>query len=213
MNRKFECLFLDLDNTIYPNSCGIMQEIGNRMNRYMAERLGINPEDVNTERKALLEKFGTTLNALRRNYFIDPDEFLAFVHDIPLRNYLKSEQALDKMLGNIKLRKMVFTNADAQHARRVLNCLGIMRHFESIIDIHVLEFVNKPYRRAYRKALEIAAARPEECILVEDMTANIIPAKELGMTTVMVGNGAKPHHADYQIRNILELESMMSSWN
>ena len=65
------------------------------------------------------------------------------------------------MLERLELRKIIFTNADAKHARRVLSRLGIMRHFESIIDIHLLEFVNKPDRRAYLRALDFASARPK----------------------------------------------------
>jgi len=186
-----------------------MKAIGNRINRYMIERLGVRPEEVSKRRDEFLKAFGTTLNALRRYYFVDPDEFLAFVHDIPLDRFLQYEPALDRMLGSLKLRKIIFTNADAQHARRVLSRLGIIRHFESIIDIHMLEFVNKPDRRAYLKALDFASARPEECILVEDSLTNIIPAGKLGMTTVMVGEGSSTDGAHYHIDRIADLGNLI----
>ncbi len=198
----------DLDNTLYPKSCGLWEAIGNRINRYMVERLGVEPEEVSKRRRDFLNTFGTTLNALRRYYSIDPDEFLAFVHDIPLDRYLQHDPALDRMLESLKLRRVIFTNADAQHARRVLSRLGILRHFESIIDIHMLEFVNKPDRRAYLKALDFLAARPEECVLVEDSPANIAPAKELGMTTVMVGEGSSADGAHYHIDRITDLAKL-----
>jgi putative hydrolase of the HAD superfamily len=208
--RKTLALF-DLDNTLYPQSCGLWEEIGNRINRYMCERLGIDPREVGKRREEFLKAFGTTLNALRRHHSVDPDEFLAFVHDIPLDRYLRYDPALDRMLERLKLRKIIFTNADAAHARRVLSRLGILRHFESIIDIHLLEFVNKPDRRAYLKALEFTSVPPEECILIEDSPANIVPAAELGMTTVMVGELRERDGAHHHIRSITDLEGVLTT--
>ena len=208
MKETLRCALFDLDNTLYPKSCGLWQEIGNRINRYMTERLGIHEREVSERRDQFLKAFGTTLNALRHYYSVDPDEFLAFVHDIPLGRYLQYDPALDSMLERLKLRKIIFTNADAQHARRVLSRLGLMRHFESIIDIHLLEFVNKPDPRAYMKALEFVPARPEECVLIKDSLANIIPARHLGMTTVLVGGGPDSNGANYRIERITDLEEI-----
>jgi len=199
----------DLDNTIYPKSCGLMGEIGNRMNRYMVERLGIDAEDVSRRRVAFLKTWGTTLNALRRHYSVDPDEFLDFVHDIPLERFLQKDPELDRMLGRLELKKVIFTNADARHARRVLSRTGILGHFETIVDIHMLDFVNKPDRRAYLKALAFIGARPEECILIEDSPANIHTAKELGMITVMVGDENRADGAQYHIRRITDFEDLL----
>jgi len=199
----------DLDNTLYPSSCGLMREIGNRINRYMIERLGVVPADVSKMRDDFLKAFGTTLNALRRYYAVDPDEFLDFVHDIPLVPFLQHEPALDQMLGRLELRKVIFTNADARHARRVLSRLGILRHFESIIDIHMLEFVNKPDHRAYLKALDFASVQAEECVLIEDSARNLAPAGRLGMTTVLVGEGTRTDGAHYHIARITDLENLL----
>jgi putative hydrolase of the HAD superfamily len=186
-----------------------MAAIGSRINRYMIERLGVKSEEVSKRRDDFLKTHGTTLNALRRYYFVDPDEFLDFVHDIPLRQYLQYDPALDRMMGSIKLGKIIFTNADAKHARRVLACLGILRHFEWIIDIHLLDFINKPDRRAYLKAMDIVAALPEESLLVEDSWANVIPARRLGMTTVLIGEGSRMDGAHYRIDRITDLENLL----
>jgi putative hydrolase of the HAD superfamily len=209
LGSTLRCAFFDLDNTIYPRSCGLWQEIGNRINLYMIERLGIDPQEVSKRRDEFLKAFGTTLNALRRYYSVDPDEFLSFVHDIPLGRYLHRDPDLEGMLQRLKLRKIVFTNADAQHARRVLFRLGVLRHFEFIIDIHMLEFINKPDQRSYLKALEFASVRPEECILIDDSPINIIPAVKLGMTTVMVGEGPAVDGAHHHIHRITELEGIL----
>jgi putative hydrolase of the HAD superfamily len=188
-----------------------MHAIGDRINLFMVERLGLNPEEVSRNRDDLLKIFGTTLNALRRFHPVDPDEYLDFVHDIPLAQYLQYESELDRMLDSLKLRKIIFTNTDAKHARKVLARLGVLRHFESIIDIHMLDFINKPDPRAYIKALDFASAQPEECILIEDSPVNVIPAGRLGMTTVIVGNGSKTDGAHYHIERITDFESLLAA--
>jgi putative hydrolase of the HAD superfamily len=208
LKENLKYALFDLDNTLYPHSCGLWDEIGNRINLYMIERLQMDPQEVGQRRDDFLRAFGTTLNALRRYYSVDPDEFLDFVHDIPLEQYLLQDPDLDRMLERLRWRKTIFTNADAKHARRVLSRLGITRHFESIIDIHLLEFVNKPDRRSYLRALEFASARPVECVLIEDSLVNITAARALGITTVMVGGGPESNGADYHIERITDLEKL-----
>ncbi len=211
MTRKFRYALFDLDNTVYPQSCGLLNEIGNRISRFMVERLGVRPEEVTGRRDAFLKSHGTTLNALRRFYDVDPDEFLAFVHNVDLTKYLHRDSALDRMLGRLDVCKIIFTNADAPHARRVLSHLGVLGHFESILDIHFLEFVNKPHQLAYLKVLDEISAQPEECILIEDSPANILTAGKLGMTTVMVRQGARKDGAHYTIDRITDFEPLIAS--
>ncbi len=202
-------VLFDLDNTLYRQSCGLWEAIGDRINLYMIDRLGMAPGEVSRQRDDFLRAFGTTLNALRHYYGIDPDEFLAFVHDLPLSDYIGHDAVLDEMLARLPIAKVIFTNADAPHARRVLSRLGIARHFECIIDIHALDFVNKPDRRAYLKAMELISASPAECVFVEDSISNLRPARNLGMTTVLVRDGHGEDGVDYHIRSITDLESII----
>jgi putative hydrolase of the HAD superfamily len=204
-------LLLDLDNTLYPPESGLWEAIGHRINRYMIERMGMHPDEASEKRRNYLHVFGTTLNALRHYHGVDADEFLAFVHDLPLAEYLRSDPALDAMLERLPLRKLIFTNADAPHARRVLDCLGVTQHFERIIDIHALEFENKPHPRAYTRALELLEARPEECVFVDDTQANLVPAQKMGMVTVLVGGSEGGAAATLQIGRINLLEEALSS--
>ena len=213
MIKMLRCALFDLDNTLYPESSGLMTEIGKRMNLYMSDRLGIPEDKARGIRKSFLISHGTTLNGLRRCYEIDPDDFLSFVHDIPLERFISRDESLDRMLAALPLRKIIFTNSDARHARRVLARLGVLRHFETIIDIHFIEFCNKPDPRAYRIALDFAGVRPDECILLEDYPVNIRPAKTMGMTTVLVGNNGKESEnagvADYVIDSVIELAGII----
>ena len=199
----------DLDNTLYPQSSGLWKAIGQRISLFMVQRLGMDPDEVAERRKLYLDAFGTTLSGLRHDYDVDPGDFLNFAHDLPLKEYLCYDPALDEMLQRLPLRKVIFTNADAAHAGRVLEHLGVAGHFERIVDILALEFINKPDPRAYDKLLRMISADPEECLFVEDSVCNLIPARGLGMLTVLVSAGEDAAGAHHVIGSVKELERVL----
>ena len=204
----------DLDDTLYPASCGLWPVLVMRMERYMVERLGIAAQSVPEMRRRYLAGFGSTLNGLRQEYNIDDIEYLAFVHDVPLEQFIKPQPQLSEMLARLPLEKVIFTNADAPHARRVLATLGVAEHFPLIVDVHSMDFFNKPDSRAYQRVLALTGAQPEECIFVDDRLANLQPAAALGMMTVLVKDGAvgpPPAGIDFQISSILEIEPIIST--
>jgi len=205
---EFQYLILDLDETLYPRSAGLMREIGRRMLLYLTSRMGFTPDQAADARQRFFARYGTTLRGLQIEYQVDADDYLHFVHDIPLQDYLAPDPALDAMLGRIPLPKAIFTNADTAHARRVMQRLGVAHHFPVVVDVHAVEFHCKPEPEAYRRLLAILGATGPDCILVEDMARNLRPAREFGMTTVMV-DGDQPDGVDYTLRNLFELEELI----
>lgn len=201
----------DLDDTVYASECGLWTAIGDRIDRYMVQRVGVPAGEVRALRRRYLESFGTALNGLRAEHGIDPQDYLAFVHDLPLTDYLAPSPALRAMLARLPLTKVIFTNADTPHARRVLACLDIEGCFERIIDINALGLINKPDPRAYQRALELLGARAEECVFVDDAPRNLAPAAALGMLTVMVSSapGQPPAGVAHKITSLLELEQLL----
>ena len=106
-------ILFDLDDTLYARSCGLWPAIGQRINDYMMERLSLPPEVAIAMRQVYLDKYGTTLNGLRAEFGIDTEDYLAYVHDLPLERYLEPSRDLDQMLARLPLRKVIFTNSDA----------------------------------------------------------------------------------------------------
>src|SRR3990172_341615 len=76
-------------------------------------------------RQFYFEHYGTSLNGLRRHHGVDPFAYLSYVHDVPLENYLSPDPGLRRMLEDLAVLPVIFTNADAAHARRVLSLLGV----------------------------------------------------------------------------------------
>ena len=202
-------IIFDLDETLYPRRAGLMQEIGERILRYMVERMGFSSDEAEARRARYFHAYGTSLRGLMTEETVDTEDYLTFVHDIDLAGYIGPSPALDAMLRRIPLAKIVFTNATREHARRVLDVVGIADHFPFVIDIRAVDFINKPDLHAYRRILDLIGARAEECILVEDTPRNLRPAKALGMTTILVDHG-ECSEVDYCVSDILEVGDVVA---
>lgn len=181
-------ILFDLDETLYPKESGLMQEISRRISLYMEERLGLDPRLIEGLRRQYYAHYGTTMRGLMINYSIDPEDYLSYVHDIALEVFIGPDRELQAALEKIEAEKVVFTNASAEHASRVLSILGVKHHFKRIIDIRALDYVSKPNPEAYQHALDILSAEGRECLIIDDRVRNLMPAKKLGMTTVLVGS-------------------------
>jgi len=206
----FEYLILDLDETLYPRSAGLMAEIGRRIPLYMIERMGFAPDEAERLRRLYFIKYGTSLRGLQIENGVDAKDYLRFVHDVPVEEYLAPNPALDAMLSRIRLDKVIFTNADVIHARRVMDRLGVTHHFSQVIDIHTVDYHCKPDPEAYRRVLDILGVAGAACVMVEDAARNLKPARKLfGMTTVIV-DGQMAEGVDYAIGDLMQLEGLLN---
>ena len=207
---RFEVLFFDLDDTLYSASTGLWQAIRLRIDQYMIEVLNLPPEVVPNLRKELFLKHGTTMRGLEQVYQINEQQFLDYVHDVPLGNYLKPDANLRLTLCEYPQRKVIFTNADTNHANRVIVTLGLEGCFDQIIDIRDIHPYCKPQAAAFSKALELARVkRPQVCVMIDDAQRNLLAAKEAGLFTIQIGMEDCPPGIDASIRSLLDLPSVI----
>jgi putative hydrolase of the HAD superfamily len=204
-------LVFDLDDTLYPPGNGLWDDIGERINRYMIDRLGFDPVQVNETRRLYYQKYGTTLRGLMTDCpDLVPEDYLAYVHDVDLGRYLAPEPALAALLSDLPQFKAIFTNSDAPHASRVLACLGLQGLFNAIVDIRAMEYCNKPLPQAYAALLDHLSVPADQCLYIEDSLRNLRPAKALGMTTLLVGGQTVPDEAvDFGAATILEAGALI----
>ena len=186
-------VLFDLDNTIYPASSGVMKGVDVRITEYVRNLLGIDIQQAQELRRHYYLTYGTTLNGLQRHHAVDAEHYLGYVHDLAIESFLTSDAELDHLLSQLAATKAIFTNSPAEHARRVLRAMGIERHFEHIFDIRYSGFRPKPDPVVYQSVLETLGVGGAAAILVEDTAQNLLPARALGMTTILVG---EPSPAD-----------------
>lgn len=184
---KFSTLFFDLDDTLYPPACGLWPDIKARIGLYMRDCLHIPEAQISPLRQRYHEEYGTVLRGLQREYPIPADDFLAYVHDLPLERYLQPRPDLAAALQNLPARKMILTNADSAHANRVLRVLGLETCFERVIDINALAPYCKPMPQALQIALRLAGETdPGRCALFDDMPRTTRAARQAGFFSVLV---------------------------
>jgi len=56
---EIETWIFDLDNTLYPSSCRLFDQIHARMTGFIADRLGVSPEAALTDTEALLQELSS----------------------------------------------------------------------------------------------------------------------------------------------------------
>jgi len=208
---QISTLFFDLDATLYPASNGLWEQIRLRIFQFMEEEVGLPKDLIPETRDHYWKTYGTTLEGLRIHHQVEVDNYLAYVHDLPLEDYLDDDPRLREQLRSLPQDLWIFTNADRSHAERVLDKLGIADQFSGIVDLIKLEFLVKPDPAAYHKALQLAGGvDPAECVLFDDLLPNLMTAKKMGFTTTLVGkNGQLPDFIDYQLDTIHNLENIM----
>ena len=198
-------VLFDLDNTIYPASNGLMLSIDQRIGEFVQRLLGLDEEEALRLRRHYYAEYGTTLRGLQHHHHhVEVESYLQYVHDVALDAFLASDARLDAGLAQLEARKVIFTTSPREHAERVLEVLGIAHHFERIFDLRFFEFLAKPNPAAYARVLDEMGLNGHEAMLLEDTVANLRPAKDLGMTTILIVEEQIQHSlADYVVPDVV----------
>ncbi|HVH79223.1 MAG TPA: pyrimidine 5'-nucleotidase, partial [Stellaceae bacterium] len=117
-----ETWVFDLDNTLYPASCGLFPRVQERMNDYICRLLNVSLDEAKTLRAQYFREHGTTMHGLMAVHRIDPHEFMAFVHDVDL-SCVPPNPELVMALGTLSGRKLIYTNGSVPHAENLLRHL------------------------------------------------------------------------------------------
>jgi putative hydrolase of the HAD superfamily len=207
-------IFFDLDDTLYPASSGLWGAIRSRIDLYMVERLHIPKEQVHDLRHYLFSTYGTTMRGLQATMHIDAQDYLDFVHDVPVADFITPNPDLRIMLSGLTQRKIIFTNADVKHAGRVLDRLQVSDCFDQIIDIQSVAPYCKPQVEAFLIALQLAGkGSASECALVDDGLSNLAAANKLGFFTVRAGSDELVPESHTSIGSITELPLVLAGFN
>jgi putative hydrolase of the HAD superfamily len=207
-----QAILFDLDNTLYAPERQLFALIDVRINRYMQEVVGIPAAEVDGLRRRYWVDYGVTMGGLMRHHQIDPEDYLAYVHDVDVADRLSSDPLLRQALAHLPLRRAIFTNGCSRHADRVLAQLGLDGLFEQVFDIRVANYRPKPYQEPYLQVIQHLGVAAQHCLMVEDTVENLRTAKALGMGTIMVGRGEIPAYVDVQVASAAEVPQALAAW-
>jgi putative hydrolase of the HAD superfamily len=180
----------DLDNTLYPHGARLFEQVDRRITDYIARFFKVDRDEAYKIQKGYFHTRGTTLSGLMAEHGVDPYEYLADVHDIEME-MLDENAPLAAAIARLPGRKIIFTNADAPYAGKILERLGLGESFEAIHDVHAAQYRPKPAPEAYRHLCDAYGLEPTQSLFADDMARNLKPAKQIGMTTLWVDNGSE----------------------
>lgn len=198
--REANTWVFDLDDTLYPHDSGLWKQIDQRISTYIKKQLSLNDDrEVAHLRNYFRRNYGGALKGLLEEYNVDAFDYLADVHDIDYSK-LEPNPELANDISRLPGRKLVFTNGDIAHAKRVIEKMGLNRCFDGIFDVTSTDFIPKPYIQAYNMFLSHFDIDPHKTVMFEDNLANLEICKKLGMTTIYIGNKileTRPAYIDF----------------
>jgi putative hydrolase of the HAD superfamily len=200
----------DLDNTLYPAESGFMGDIEARMTDYVQKVTGLDRDEAYRLQKRYLADYGLTLGGLVVHHGVDPADFHAIFHDLSLEA-LAHDPELVAAIARLPGRRLIFTNADDIHARRVLERLGLAHLFHDVFHIGSADYIPKPDPRTFARMNAAHGIAPATAAFFEDREVNLAPAHDLGMTTVLVGPHAEASTAPFVRYRTLKLAPFLSA--
>lgn len=201
-------LLFDIDNTLYPQSSGLGPEINRLMTTFVANHLNVSARTADRLRRDAVQAYGSTLNWLRsEGNLADVESFLEAVHPPDLTPWISDDHAAETraVLDAIDLPAAILTNGPREHAERVLDRLGVTDRFDALFDLRSNDFVGKPARRVYTRALETLSIRPDTTLFVDDMLQYLLPFRDLGGNVVHLAMETSSEAAVPTITSLREL--------
>jgi putative hydrolase of the HAD superfamily len=154
----------------------------------MTERMGLPADQVPALREQYFKMYGTTLRGLQARHNVDAQDYLAYVHDLPLRDFLTPDPLQREIIASLPTRNLIFTNADVNHARRVLAALNLDDLFETVIDVNAVAPYCKPMPESFAIAQEMAdEPDPRKCVMIDDLPHTTRAALNVGMASILYG--------------------------
>jgi putative hydrolase of the HAD superfamily len=175
----------DLDNTLYRTSPEMLAQIDHLMGSFISEFLNVDRVEARRIQKGYFRSHGLTLRGLMVEHGLDPQIYVDHLSQLDLSDVLPNPE-LAATLDGLPGRKVIYTNAFTQHTREVMERIGITAHFDAVYDIGDADFIPKPAIDSYKRLCDLHGIDPQRAAMVEDISRNLEPAAELGMTTVWV---------------------------
>jgi putative hydrolase of the HAD superfamily len=181
------------------------------MTDYMRKRLDIPPDQIAHLREKYFLQYGTTLRGLQAHHAVDAQDYLAYVHDAPLVDFLTPNPLQREVIAAIPARKLIFTNADAPHAQRVLAALQLDGLFDAIVDVNAVMPYCKPMPESFEIALKLAGeSDPSRCVMIDDLPRTTCAARNAGLYGILYGQSDSHPDADACFNDWAKLPQLLS---
>ena len=218
MNEKrLQWILWDLDDTLY---APIPEYAAKKRILFVESYLQATGRDMEfdqaeLELKRKLAESGGLILAVFKNLGLDPREVLNHIAAIDRSALFAPDPDLSRLfdaLDALGLRNALITNNIRTTTHDILNRLELPpERFDVEITMDDVSNI-KPHPEPFTLFLEKSGAAPEECLMVGDIAASdCIPAKQLGMKTLLVRKRPEvlPPEVDFYLDDIYILPQLL----
>jgi putative hydrolase of the HAD superfamily len=211
MTHKTSFIF-DLDGTLYQFAPGrnitfgqsvFYADLCKRIDNFFASELKLSPKAAAKVISDLNTEFNGELSlGLERKFGVDRYKYFDATWGCDPKDYITPDPKLSTEMSFFKNNALLLTAAPRTWAQKVLEHLGLSDVFgENIITGD--PDIRKPNPQVFSLAAAKLGVHPSKIVSVGDQNeTDILPAKSLGMTTLIVGPHKKD--ADHQAKDIFE---------
>lgn len=210
MKEQFRFIF-DMDGTLYRFDKGraesftasrFSDDLKKNVCRFFMNNRGFSKEKATAEYERIRQKYNGEISlGVEKEYGINRYEYFEKTWNLNPQDYLEKDADLPKMLEELKGRIALLTAAPRIWAVNVLAFLDLNRLFmEKLYTGEPDE--RKPDTAVFRRIAADFKVSPEQIFSIGDQEkTDIIPAKNIGMKTVLIGN-SQTTTADYQASDL-----------
>ena len=205
INQANTYLF-DLDDTLYSPDLGILKQVEKRMHHFISDALSLPLDEATQLSNHYYQKFGGTVKGLVKYHNICRDEFIHHCHDVDL-TYLQPEPHIINAINALSGRKIIYTNSPKHYAKNILSKLQLADSFENIFSLEDASYDLKPHVNSYDALCKTHDIDAKHTVFFDDQLRNLVPAKNLGMTTVWISGGEQvvaniDYNSDYEATDL-----------
>lgn len=177
---------IDVDSTLYDYACNLERILCERFVYYISfkSRVSLNKaEEINSY---LYKKYKHTLvGAIKEKLILkeEIEELLQFVHDFNIKKIIKPNNYIIKLIKKIKGRKIIYSNSNIMHIRKILKMFDLKDYIDEIYDIRRLEYNPKPNYAAFNLIQQQQNFDYANSVLIDDSVENLRVAQKLGIKT------------------------------
>jgi len=219
MENQKKTIIFDLDGTLselkggtFKNS-GVYRAVLKNTEKYIRNKLDKTEDEARKILKDILNEYGESISiALEEKFNLNRYDYFRAVWDISVGSYIKRNRRVRNVLIGLKkdFDLVLISDAPKIWIERILNELKIRDIFSDNRIFSGEGNVRKEFGNAFAVITKVLHVKPENCIVVGDQEeTDIIPAKRLGMKTILVSRSKKSKAADYIIDNILEVKKVL----
>jgi FMN phosphatase YigB (HAD superfamily) len=217
---KYKLLIFDLDGTLYNFKSGTFSKsklqkiVLSNAKKFIESQLKLSPKQSGGILKSIISKYGEHISiGLEKDFNLSRSEYFNAVWNIKPIGIIAPNQKLRPFLMSLiknKYKLVILSDAPNIWISNVLNFLNLKNIFKN--DVYSGESNNrKDYGNAFKPLIKKLKYAPKDCVVIGDQEkTDIVPAKEMGATTVFISKTRKSTFADYNFRSIFGLKKVLN---